>query len=149
MRYFKMVQVLLFIGIALVAFYFSVLLGKTFLSYFFLSSQTKAHVFQWEVLEINDKYPIKASYSFEVDGKMVKNSFIFPKPWSWNQASALALVRERAQQSWMVWYNPNNPECSALEKRFPYNLFFRSLICYAVLVYFYLFRRKFLTLYNY
>jgi hypothetical protein len=144
MRYFKAPQPLLFIGAALIAFYFSSLLALSFWGYFPLSAEAKANVFQWEVVEIKEKYPIKATYSFEANGKIWKNSFIFSQPWSWNQPSAIILLKEKAKQPWSVWYSPNNPALSALEKSFPYNLFFRTLVCYAVLIYFALLYRKFL-----
>lgn len=144
MRYFKAPQPLLFVGAALIALYFSISLGVAFWGYFPLSKEANANVFQWEVLEIKEKYPIKATYSFEANGKKWKNSFILPQPWSWNQASAIILLKEKAKQSWRVWYNPNNPTQSALEKHFPYNLFFRTVVCCAVLVYFGLLYRKFL-----
>lgn len=127
-------------------FYFSFLLARDSLAYFSLSSTGKASVFQWEVVEIKGKYPIKASYSFNVDGKVWKNTFTFAKPWSWNQASAIELLKERAKQNWTVWYQPKNPAVSVLEKKIPLNLFFRTLVCYIIFIYFLFLRKRFFKL---
>ena len=146
---FKSPQALLFLLIASVTLGFSISLARSFFNYFPLSKEAKAAIFQWEVLELDGKYPIKASYSFEAQGQTWKNSFIFDKPWSWNEASAIDLVKEKAKKNWTAFYNPNNPSSSLLEKKFPYNLLFRTLVCYVTLFYSFLLYRKFLIFNNY
>jgi hypothetical protein len=146
MRSFKAIQPLFFFVTFAIVCYFSFLFANNFWDYFSLSQQGKATVFQWEIIQKGEKYPIQASYSFSVGKQKYKNSFIFKKPWSWNELSALALLKEKAKKEWTVFYNPNNPSQSSLENSFPYSILFRTLICYTVFVYFILFRMKFFNL---
>ncbi len=68
----------------------------------------------------------------------------FSEPWHLNEASALHAVREKAKENWTVWFNPNAPLKSSLEKVFPLGLFVRTFICYGVLIYFVIIFRKFI-----
>jgi len=126
---------LILLGVA-VSGYFSYRLAASFFAYFPLVAQTEAHIVRWEVKEIGGKFALKALYSFEAQEKNWSGASVLAKPWHLNEAAAIAVLKERARQKWIVWFNPDKPMQSSLEREFPTELIFRTLLCYAVLVYF-------------
>ncbi len=129
-------QKFLILGIALVAVYFTAQLVKEFFSYFPLKSKASASILQWEVEEIEGQFSLKATYSFEAKEKNWKNSFRLSKPYYWNEPAAISALKRLAKDDWSAWYSPKDPSSSALEKNFPSGLLFRTVICYALLIYF-------------
>lgn len=137
----RRIQFFLFIGIALIALYFTVRLGGALTTYFPINEMTDAKVNQWEVSERGSKYLLKALYSFEVQGKSWKNAFTFKRLY-YNEALAVADLKDRSKKPVNVWYNPKNPQISALEREFPTALLIRALICYGVVLYFFFLNKK-------
>ena len=130
-------QLLMVSGIAMISLYFSYQLIKEFLAYFPLQSRVPVRVFQWEIEDIQGKFSLKASYTFEVKGKIWESSFRLLKPYYWNELAAIAGLKRLAKEEWSAWYDPTNPATSALEKSFPSGLLFRTVICFGVLIYFF------------
>ncbi len=137
----RRIQFFLFIGIALIALYFTVRLGGALYTYFPLNGLAEAKVNQWEVSESGSKYLLKALYSFEVQGKSWKGAFAFKRPY-YNEALAVADLKDRSKKAVTVWYNSKNPQISALEREFPTALLIRVLICYGVVLYFFFLNKK-------
>lgn len=128
---------------AAISLYFTFHLSKELFHYFPLKAQTKASISHWEIEEKEGKFGFKARYSFEAQAKTWESSFSFHDPLYWNEPSAFKALKEKAKKTWNVWYDPGNPSHSALEKKFPFNLFFRTVICYGVLCYFFFINKKF------
>ncbi len=127
---------------AVVSGYFSYHSAASLLTYFHLASQTEARIVRWEVNEIEGKFALKAMYLFEAQNKVCSGASTLAKPWHLNEASAIAALKEKARLKWIVWFNPDNPAQSSLEKEFPAGLMVRTLLCYFVLVYFIVIIRK-------
>src|SRR5690242_3368579 len=80
--------------------------------------RAEARISRWEIKEMKGKFPIKGYYSFEAKGTVWQGATQLGEPWHLNEASAVAALQEKAKQSWAVWFNPNNPSKSSLEKTF-------------------------------
>ncbi len=130
-------QTVLIAGAALVTLYFTFLLLKEMFDFFPLKAAASAHISQWEVEEVKGKFALRGVYVFQVQGKNWQGSSRLLPPYYWNEPSALAALKVKAKESWTVWYNPNHPDHSALQKSFPSGLLFRTLVCYSVLIYFF------------
>jgi hypothetical protein len=133
--------VLAFLGLV-PAGYFSVRAGTAAIDYAALKEKAPASILRWEIKERKGKFPITGFYSFEAGGKSWRGATQFAEPWNLNEASAIAAVKEKAKQNWMVWYSPADPSRSALEKEFPKGLLVRLLLCYSVFFYFIRLLRK-------
>lgn len=117
--------------------YFIVLFGVSFFHYFSLQDQAQARISRWEVVELKeDRFGIKADYSFQAQNKDWKGTYLLKNPYYLNEFAALSDLKKMAKQDWTVWFNPSNIQESALEKSFPFSLLIKSLICCALLVYF-------------
>ena len=117
--------------------YFTWSLTDSLCNYFPLSARANAQVTAWEVKEIDQKFAIRAIYSFSCRGKIWTGASFLQGPRYLNEDAAVTSLRERVKQaSWMVWFNPDKPVQSSLEKTFPWNLLLRTILCYCVLVYF-------------
>jgi hypothetical protein len=122
--------------------YFSLHSFVVLKEYFSLRETVPANLNRWEIQEIKGKFPLKAYYSFETQGSKWEGSYRFKEPWYLNEPSAIAALKEEAKKKWRVWFNPNNPNRSSLEKLFPTGLVIRTVTCYGVLVYFFFIFRK-------
>lgn len=133
----KRIQLFLILGVCAIALHFSIRLGIGCLHYFSLQKQAKAQISQWEIVEMKDRFGLKAKYGFAIQEKTWQGLFTLSPPYYLNEMAALSALKEKAKNSWTVWYNPKNPQISALEKSFPIGLLIRALICYGVLIYFF------------
>jgi hypothetical protein len=136
------IQIFFFLGVCAITLHFTILLGIEGARYFSLKEEAKAHIKQWEIEEIKNRFALKADYTFDSQGKSWQGSSTLLPPHYLNEMAALEALKGRAKESWTVWHNPKNPQVSALEKSFPTGLLIRSLICYGVLVYFVLLKRR-------
>jgi len=131
----RRIQLFLLLGIVTIAIYFTLRLGCVIYSFYPLNSMAKAQVGQWEVRESGTKYLLKAVYSFETQGKFWNGTYTYKRRY-FNEALAVADLKEKGKEPLIVWYNPKNPQNSALERDFPVGLLVRTLICYGVILYF-------------
>ncbi|PIS02262.1 MAG: hypothetical protein COT85_06210 [Chlamydiae bacterium CG10_big_fil_rev_8_21_14_0_10_42_34] len=131
------IQLLMVVGVIAITLHFTIRFGTQFYEYSALQKNTIAKILQWEVLEVNDRFALKASYEFATQGKSWKGDFTLSPPYYLNELSAIASLKSKAKESWTVWYNPKNPHFSALEKKFPLSYLVRSIICFGVLIYFF------------
>lgn len=123
--------------------YFTIRTGGALLDFFQFKESAEAHVLRWEIRETSGKFPLKAYYSFETNGRVWQGATQLAEPWHLNEAAAIAALQEKAKDNWVVWFNPNNPSRSSLENEFPSGLVLRTLVCYGVIAYFILFFRRF------
>ncbi|HSX37721.1 MAG TPA: hypothetical protein VLE95_02695 [Chlamydiales bacterium] len=128
--------ILLLLSGGLIAGYFSLKSASSCFDFFTFKQSAPARILKWEINEVKGKFPIQASYVFEFGGKMWHGKARLSKPWHLNEAAARAFLQKIAKREWVVWFNPDHPQKSGLEKLFPTGLLVRTFICYAVLVYF-------------
>lgn len=131
-----------FLGLGAITLHFSIRLGVDCLHYFSLKKGARAEIVQWEIMELKNRFALKADYTFKSQEKSWRGSFTLNPPHYLNEMAALSALKERAKESWTAWHNPKNPQVSALEKSFPTALLIRTVICYGVLTYFLLLKRK-------
>lgn len=116
-------------------------------TYFALREKVAARVSRWEVEEVGGKYAIKATYAYEVQGKIWEAETMLAGPLYWNELAAISALREKAKESQTAWYCPKNPARSTLEKTFPHALFVKTLICFGILIYFYFLKNRLLNIF--
>jgi hypothetical protein len=81
------------------------------------------------------RYYYKGIYTVEIDSQTYSGSEQLLQPIFRNQASAEALLQEYLNDPWVVWYAPNNPLHSTIQKNYPlkeliYGLALVALFCY-------------------
>jgi hypothetical protein len=136
MRRKKFFFIFLILLATLVAAYFSFQTASACFDFYTFKQSAPAQMTKWEIQEVRGKFPIKAHYFFEYHGNIWHGQTRFAKPWHLNELAALSVLEKMAKQNWVVWFHPNDPQKSSLEKIFPTGLFFRTLLCYGVVVYF-------------
>ena len=132
----KQIQLLMIAGVGAIALHFAIQFGKGYFDYLALQKTAKPHISQWEVVQIKDRFALKASYNFTAQEKNWQGLFTLSPPYYLNEPAAISDLKSKAKDSWVVWYSARNPQISALEKKFPLSLLMRTLICCGVLVYF-------------
>jgi hypothetical protein len=123
--------------------YFSFRVSLALFDFITFKASAPAQIGRWEIKETNGKFPLKAYYSFEAGGNVWQGATRLSEPWNLNEASAVAALQKKAKENWTVWFNPNDPSKSSLERNFPSGLVVRASICYGVILYFILFFRRF------
>ncbi|MGB7978148.1 MAG: hypothetical protein WCF19_03180 [Chlamydiales bacterium] len=139
---YRRIQLFFFLGASLIALYFSIRFTSAAISYFALQAQSSPHIDQWEIVEINGLYALKAHYTFGAQEKNWHGTFTLNPPYYLNEPAAFSALKQKAKESWTVWYRSANPSISALQKKFPAGLLIRALICCGVAVYFCFLKRK-------
>lgn len=129
-------QLFMLLGVSAITLHFTIMLGVETARYLGFKQRASAHVTQWEIVNVKDRFALKADYEFNAQEKNWQGSFTLNPPYFLNEMSALESLKGLAKMSWSAWYKPNNPKVSALEKSFPRGLLFRALTCYGVLIYF-------------
>lgn len=134
-------QIFFLIGVVAIALHFSIKLGQGIFKYSVYSAHTPAQIVQWETVPAKDRFHIKATYKYALNQKNYSQVHTFTSAFL-SESAAIHQLKDLAKQPYTAWYNPQNPEQSLLEKTFPWGLFFRTSICYGVLIYFfYLYKR--------
>ncbi len=143
MRRQKIFFICLAVLASLPAGYFSFRTSRALIDFFTFKEAAPALISRWEIKETKGKFPLKAYYSFEANGNVWQGATRVSDPWNLNEASAVLSLQKKAKENWTVWFNPNDPSRSTLEKKFPSGLLVRTSICYGVILYFILFFRRF------
>jgi hypothetical protein len=122
---------------ALVAAFFLATASYELWNYFQLKQKTAAVVYHWKILKkASSQYAIRASYTFEIQGKNYTDKTIFGKPYHLNRLSAENQVKRLHKQPLTVWYQSNNPDHSSLSKEFPLKKCLYALLVLGVAIYF-------------
>lgn len=114
--------------------------GKASYHYYFytaLSQETAPTAINWSVKELAGDYYIPAAqFTFHVNEKTFQGETDWPaERYLNNWATEQGLVDFSAQR-WSVWYDPDNPMHSTLEKRFPLKDILSAAFLWALLCYF-------------
>ena len=122
-----------------VILFYSAWFGIDFYRYYRLQAQASAHIEKLKVVEFSsDSYGIEAFYSFSVEGVRREGVTLFSKPYYLNRFSAERVAQEKSLQKTEVWYSPQNPDNSSLERIFPLKKGLNSLILLSLWAYFFL-----------
>lgn len=77
-------------------------------------------VVTWQMVEKGHKFLPSVTYTYQVGGKIFSNQTLLENQVS-NSLDLSKREREKIEnRKWIVFYNPNQPEVSALENNFPY-----------------------------
>lgn len=133
----KRIQLFLILGVCAITLHFAIMLGIESVEYFSLNQQARAKITQWEILNVKNRFAIKAEYEFTAKEKNYRGAQTLKPPYFLNEMAALNALKDAAKQTWDVWYKPSNPNHSIIEKGFPYGYLFRTLTCLGVLIYFF------------
>ncbi len=116
-------------------------LGWDLSIYFSLTEQSPAKVTRWEIGEKGSRYGATAVYEYTFQDQIFRGKTTLQDAWM-SEAGALSEIKEKSLNGWVAHYNPENPVQSSLEKRFPMGYLVRSGLCFCVLIYFYMLRKK-------
>jgi hypothetical protein len=83
-----------------------------------------------------EHYVLKASYQYKVQGQLYAGSFVFNDEPYRNRWSAEQAVHERSQKEWTVWFDPEDPYYSSLQKNFPFKECVSAIFLWGLLLYF-------------
>lgn len=120
-----------------IALYFLVIALFHLGGYFSLEARAPATVQQWSVIKKSSSaFAIEAVYTFEAQGKTVTGQTIFSKPHHLNHPSAERHIEIFSTRPWSVWYSPQDPMHSSLEKTFPTKKLVYALMALGVFGYF-------------
>lgn len=126
----------------IITLYFLIRAGSGIWEYIHLRERSKAAIEEWSVIELgSSKFNVQATYSYEVNKNLYKGTTQFKRPIFLNRYAAEAEIKEWSGFDWSVWYDPHHPQESHLQRIFPFKDFFYSLVCLAVLVYFFILKR--------
>lgn len=105
--------------------------------YLRLTARMQAQIDQWKVIKkSSSSYPLRATYHFEIQDKTYQNSSVLLPPHHLNRPSAEKALSQLEKKAWHVWYDPQNPSISSLEKRFPAKKIVYALIALGITLYF-------------
>ncbi len=90
------------------------------LDYQALSKQAPVEVTEWRVIEVNESHFIpEATYRFTVGKEIYEGATGFELRSFRNEMSCLEDLARLKEKEWTVWYDPEDPNHSALDKWFP------------------------------
>lgn len=102
-----------------------------------LTEQVPLESIQWSVHQINqEKYVPQADYTFSFKDKQYKGSVLWDEHFL-NAQVAQEVIDKFSAYHWKAWINPNNPEQSAIQKKFPYKETISAVILWTITVYFF------------
>lgn len=123
--------------IAFIVLYYTGVAAYRYYTYSTLTAKTIAQNVQWSVQEIaSDEYVLEADYNFELNQKKYQNRYLFKDSIYRNEYAAHYDIPHFVNRSWVVWYNPRNPEQSTLQKNFPYKESISAIFLWGLLFYF-------------
>jgi hypothetical protein len=108
-----------------------------------LTGKTPAKILRWNIEEEGSRYAIWADYEYDCQGKTLTQVERLPGPLFLNEEAAIAAMKVASKKAMTAYYDPSHPARSSLARTFPVNYGVRFAISCFVLVYFWLFKRKF------
>jgi hypothetical protein len=112
--------------------------------YLRLEKKSIATVDKWRIIEkSSSQFALRASYTFNVQGKTYQGKTILSKPYHLNRISAEKQVKIYTAQQWPVWYQPSHPKNSSIEHIFPFKKCFYSFMLLGIFFYFIYLRNRY------
>lgn len=97
--------------------------------------ESTADIDGWTIIKRGEnEYLTRATFSYLVDGERIEGQWTFPTSYL-NPGAARLSIKENANKQIPCWYNPYKPSEHNLQKKFPYNDFFRFIVSLIVSVY--------------
>jgi len=119
--------------------------AKQFYTYKKLSSEGQAQVNVWGIEKLKEgKFVIYAKYSYQVRGTLFSGNTTFDKIIFSNQVAAHEHLTDWKADSWTVYYDPQKPSHSTLQRPFPLKILLHILIGVGISIYF-LYLRRYLS----
>lgn len=88
------------------------------------------------VKEVTDeRYHLQARYTFTASNTMYSGETLLTSPPYRNGWAAKQAISEYKNHAWKVWYSPQNPQHSSLQKSFPFKECLSALILWGLLFY--------------
>jgi hypothetical protein len=124
--------------VALFGLWFIIGAGYSLYSYYQFSLRVPTTLEKWSVKEVkSDKFAVIAHYSFEYENKNYHATGqvgdFYPNPWAAKRAE-----EQLTHEKWPAWINPNNPNQSVLEKKFPYKKVISAAVLIGLFIYFFI-----------
>lgn len=136
----------LFVGTGVIGGYFAIATGLEAWNWICLDGQIPAKVTRWEVEETGSRYLIWADYDYVVEGRRFSGRTRLSGAPLISEGAALSRIRERSRDGWVAFYATSKPSFSSLEKLFPKGNFIKSIISFCVLIYFYVLKKKLMSI---
>lgn len=102
-----------------------------------LNAAAPADHIDWGVQQLSeDRFAMKADYTFEARDKKYAGETLFKNDIFWNPWAAADAQTVYAQKDWTVWYSNGDPQYSSLEKNFPLKESISAGVLLILLLYF-------------
>lgn len=120
-----------------VTLWHSVVALYSYYSYSQLKVQTRLTAINWEIEEESEEYYLlKAVYRFQFKGNSYPGNTAWADEPYRNRWAAEQAAKEFSEQKWKVWFNPNDPHHSSLQKKFPFKQCISAIFLWGLLLYF-------------
>lgn len=114
-------------GIALYSYY----------HYAHLKAKIAVTSIDWQIEEKSDEnYFLKAFYQYDFRGKSFSGNTVFSEDAYRNHWAAEQAIKEFSSENWKVWFDPQDPAYSSLQKKFPFKEWVSAAILWALTLYF-------------
>lgn len=123
--------------IALVVVGYTAFAGVDFYRYWALSKKTEPVAVEWFVKELSPEAFIPvAHYRYKVAGHEYRGRTFFNKRPHLNRLAAEEAIKRLKLEQKRVWYRPDTPGRSTMQKNFPIKKAVYTAILWALLIYF-------------
>jgi len=138
----QMKAILIFLSGA-IALFFMAKVSYELWRYGRLSARALAEVKEWSVQECSEsKCLLQATYTFTVDQVCYAGKATFQEPVYLNLPSAQKAAVASQKLTWYVWYQPNFPKNSSLQRTFPFKTLVHMFLTLGVFGYFCVISRR-------
>lgn len=129
-------QAFLFV-IIVIALWYTITAIYLYFSYAHLKTQTTTSSIQWETEEhAEDSVVMAANYTFEYKGKSYPGRTSLEETPYRSQWAAEEAIKELAHSNRKVWFDPENPNRSSLQKKFPFKESIYAAFLWGIILYF-------------
>lgn len=120
-----------------IVLWFSITAATSLYRYSVLTATTPATSTTWSVEELSfEFFALRASYTFNVNGKVENGEFTLKEPIFRNARAAQDFIPRYQALPWKVWYDPSGSHHSALQKNFPFKECLYATLLWGLLLYF-------------
>ena len=123
-------------AIFLATLWFTIVATYRYQNYKSLQIQVPVTEIKWNIVEeSSETFTIHANYRYEYNDKF----FIASSPLSdiyRNSWAAEQEIKEFSQIKWKTWIDPQHPDHSSLQKKFPFKECISSIILWGIFLYF-------------
>ncbi len=123
--------------IAIITAWFITQAVDDLIDYQALSKQTPVDQVAWEVKKLSESHYVpRATYNFYVEGDSFNSSTTLDLRSFRNEYGVREDIKKLREREWNVWYDPDNPSHSALDKWFPLSSALSGGFMLAIFLYF-------------